>query len=260
MKPLLFASSAIALMIGAAACTKATSDAQTASYETQGVETPAATPDPSADEYAGKYKDMTRADIQDDTAISQRATFVLAADEILASDLIGASIQNPAGEDIATVADVWVGEDGDTPMLIARKGGVAGVGGTLHAVSFDDAKIVPVAGDDEPDVRVTYSNATLDALPEFKQDGLDDFRLASEIMGTTASLAFSDDLARVNDLVLKTDGEPEYILIADGIAGMDQYVLDADTLRIEQGDGDGTLVIDTDQDAFSKAKLFGEVQ
>jgi len=41
---------------------------------------------------------------------------------------------------------------------------------------------------------------------------------------------------------------------------MDQYVLDADTLRIEQGDGDGTLVIDTDQDAFSKAKLFGEVQ
>lgn len=260
MKPLLYATSAIALMIGTAACTEASSDAQTASYETQGAETPAATPDQATDEYAGKYQEMTRADIKDDTATAQRATFVLSADEILASDLIGASIQNPAGDEIATVADVWIGGDGDTPMLIARKGGVAGVGGTLHAVSFDDAKIVPVAGDDEPDVRVTYSDATLDALREFKQDGLDDFRLASEIMGTTASLTFSDDLARVNDLVLKTDGEPEYILVADGVAGMDQYVLDADTLRIEQGDGDGTLVIDTDQDTFANAKLFGEAQ
>lgn len=262
MKPLLYTVSAVAVM-AAAACTDAKTNAQTASYEPPATETPAATPDQAKDSYSDNYGEMTRADINDDEDVmakEQRATFTMASDEIKASDLIGASVQNPAGEDIATVADVWIGEKGDTPKMIVREGGVAGVGGTLHAVSFDDAKIEPVAGDDEPDVRVTYSEASLESLPEFEQDGLDDFRLASEVMGTTASLSFSDDLARVNDYILNKDGEPEYAVIADGVAGTEQYVIDADTLRVEQGDGDGTLMIDMDKDAFSKAKVLGDEQ
>ena len=255
MKPLFLTASAVALMMIAAACTDAKTNAQTASYEPPAAETPAATPDT----YADNYDEMSRTDIKADDTADQRSVFMLASNEVLASDLIGASVQNPAGEDIATVADVWVGEKGDTPKLIVREGGVAGVGGTLHAISFDDARIEPVAGESEPEVRVTYSEASMESLPAFEQDGLDDYRLASEIMGTTASFAFNDDTARVNDFILADDGRPEYAVVSEGLAGMDQYVIDADALRVEQGDG-GSLVIDMDEDAFARAKVMDQGQ
>lgn len=260
MKPMLYTASVAALMMAAAACSDAQTSAQTASYDPPASETPAATPGQAPDEYGNSQDTMMPAGTSQDAMTESHATFTLASDEVLASDLIGAEVDNPAGEKIATVADVWIGEEGDTPKLIVRKGGVAGVGGTLHAVSFDDATIQPVAGDDEPDVRVTYSAETLDSLPEFEQAGLDDFRLASEVMGSTASFAFSDDLARVKDFVLADDGQPEYAVITEGAAGVTGYVIDADKLRVEQGDGDGSMVIDMDKEAFSKAKVLKDDQ
>ena len=251
MKPLLFTASAIALMMGVAACTEASSHAETVP---PAAETAAATPGQVQDQQTADLQDMTRAEIEP----VKREPFVMASDEILASDLIGSDVLNPAGDKIATVADVWIGEPGDTPKLILRDGGVAGVGGTLHAIGFEGATIEPVADSDEPDVRVTYSEASLEGLPEFKQDGMDDFRLASEAMGTTASLTSGDNLARVNDFIIKTDGTPEYAVISDGLAGMTKYVVDVDALTIEQGDGDGTLVIDLDADALAHAKVLAD--
>lgn len=254
MKPLLFTASAIALMMGAAACTEANSHAET--VPPVSAETAAATPDQVKDQQTADLEEMTRAEIEP----VEREQFTLAPDELLASRLIGSEVLNPMGDEIATVADVWIGEPGDTPKLIIRDGGVAGVGGTLHAIGFEGALIEPTANDDEPDVRVTYSEASLAGLPEFEQNGVDDFRLASEAMGTTASLAFGDDLARVNDFVITVDGTPEYAVISDGLAGMTNYVIDADALTIEQGDGDGTLVIDLDADAFANAKVLADGQ
>lgn len=251
MKPLLVTASAIALMIGATACNQSKSEAQTASLDQPVTETPAATTNEANENLTADVESMSRAEIAAET----HADYTLASDELLASDLIGASVQNPAGEDIATVADVWIGEDGDAPKLILRESGVAGIGGTLHAISFDAAKILPVSGEDEPDVRVTYSEASLETLPEFEQNGLDDFRLASEVMGATASLPFGDNLLRVKDFVLKQDGTPEYVVVADGMAGMDLFVIDADALKIEQGDGDGSVMIDLDADTLAKAKM-----
>lgn len=254
MKPLLFTASAIALMMGATACTEATSHAETAPPAK--AETAAATPDQVKDEHTADLEAMTRAEIEP----VEREQYTLASDEVLASDLIGSQVLNPVGEEIATVADIWIGEKGDTPKLIIRDGGVAGVGGTLHAIGFDTALIEPVANDDEPDVRVTYSDASLEGLPEFEQKGMNDFRLASEAMGTTASLTFGDDLARVNDFVMKVDGTPEYAVITDGLAGTTKYVIAADTLTIEQGDGEGSLVIDLDADTFAHAKVLADGQ
>ena len=257
MKPLMYATSAIALIMGVAACSEAGSDAQTAAFET-----PAATPEEAqtATEYSDYSQDetMTEPDQSLNMADQTRAVFVLASDEVLASDLIGAPVVNPVGDDIATVADIWIGEDGDAPRLIIREGGVAGVGGTLHAIGFDSAEIMPVAGDDEPEVRVTYSEASLDGLPEFRQDGPDDFRLASEAMGTTAGFTTGDTLVRVNDFVIRHDGTPEYAIVADGLAGTEQYVITSDALQIEQGDGDGTLVVDMTPADFARAKVLAE--
>ena len=248
MKPLLITASAVALMMGAAACTEASSHAETVP---PAAETAAATPDQTQDQQAADLQDMTRAEIQP----VKHEAFTMAPDEILVSNLIGSDVLNPVGDVIATVADVWIGEAGDTPKLILRDGGVAGVGGTLHAIGFEGTIIEPVADSEEPDVRVTYSQASLEGLPVFEQDGLDDFRLASEAMGTTASLTSGDNLARVNDFIMKTDGAPEYVVLSDGLAGITKYVVDADALTIEQGDGDGTLVIDLDADALAHAKV-----
>jgi hypothetical protein len=254
MKPLLFTASAIALMMGTAACTEATSHAETT--PPAATETAAATPDQVKDQHTADLEEMTRAEIEPAT----HQQFTIGSDEMLASSLIGAQVLNPVGDEIATVADIWIGESGDAPKLIVREGGVAGVGGTLHAISFDSALIEPVAGSDEPDVRVTYSEASLEGMPAFEQDGVNDFRLASEAMGTTASLAFSDNVARVNDFIMKTDGTPEYVVISDGLAATTKYVVDADALTIEQGDGDGSLVIDLGADAFADAKVLSDDQ
>ena len=249
MKPLLFTASAIALMMGTAACTEATSHAETTPPAM--TETAAATPDQAKGEQTAELEEMTRAEIE--PAVHE--PYTMAPDELLASSLIGSEVLNPVGEEIATVADIWIGEEGDTPKLIVREGGVAGVGGTLHAVGFDNALIENIEGSDEPDVRVTYSEASLEGLPEFEQDGVDDYRLASEAMGTTASLPFSETLARVNDFIMKADGTPEYIVISDGLVAATNFVVDADALTVEQGDGDGTLLIDLDADAFADAKV-----
>ena len=249
MKPLLFTASAIALMMGTAACSQAASHAETT--PPAAMETAAATPDQVKDAHAADLEEMTRAEIEP----AARDTYTMAPDELFASSLIGSEVLNPVGEEIATVADVWIGEAGDTPKLIVREGGVAGVGGTLHAIGFDSATIENVADEGEPDVRVTYSEASLESLPEFEQNGVDDYRLASEAMGTTASLAFGDTLARVNDFIMKADGTPEYVVISDGLAATTKFVVDADTLTIEQGDGDGSLLIDVDADAFAHAKV-----
>ncbi len=253
MKSLMFATSAIALVMGAAACSESASTTETASIESPAdIET--------GTEYADYRQDqtMTNSDQETIKAEQKRAVFVLASDEVLASDLIGASVLNPVGDDIATVADVWIGEDGDNPKLIVREGGVAGVGGTLHAISFDTATIEPVAGDDEPNVRVTYSEESLEGLPEFEQDGLDDFRLASEAIGTTVGFSTGDAVVRVNDFVMKHDGTPEYVVVADGMAGAEQYVIKSDSLKIQQGDGDGTLVVDMTTDDFARAKVMAD--
>ena len=68
-------------------------------------------------------------------------------------------------------------------------------------------------------------------------------------------MPFGDNLLRVKDFVLKQDGTPEYVVVADGMAGMDLYVIDADALKIEQGDGDGSVMIDLDADTLAKAKV-----
>ena len=121
MKPLLITASAVALMMGAAACTEASSHAETVP---PAAETAAATPDQGQDQQAADLQDMTRAEIQP----VKHEAFTMAPDEILVSNLIGSDVLNPVGDVIATVADVWIGEAGDTPKLILRDGGVAGVG------------------------------------------------------------------------------------------------------------------------------------
>ncbi len=248
MKQFLISASAIALVATAAACNQSSEEPITASYET-----PAATTDQDT------FADATvPAEVQPVDVVHE--AYMLGTDEYRASKLIGAPVVNAVGDEVATVADLYFGNDTDAPMVVVRDGGVAGVGGTLHLLAFDKAKISAWTGEDHPDFQFSVTEDSLDALPEFEQDGMDDYRLASEMIGTNATLAFSDDIARINDLVVGADGKARFALVSDGIVGADQYLVDAEKVTVAEGDTDGGLIINIDADTFTDAKVLRDAE
>lgn len=248
MKTLLATASASALLLAAAACSEADAPAQTAGYETNGpqVETMAEGDDQMVD----------TADADTDVDASTRTEYTLAANEMEASDLIGASVHGPSGDEIATVADIFLGTDGMQPVLLVRDGGVSGLGGDLRTLNFEAATMTASEGGDEPDVVIAITEENLETLPEFEQEGLNDFRLASEMMGAVPEMSFSGDQARVNDLILTNSGELRYAVISPALVSSDQIVIDANAIQVAQGDGEGEVLIDIDQAAFDEAPMY----
>ena len=230
MKSLLATAGALALMMSAAACGAADTDT-----------TEINTPEVMADTTTGGDTTMT--------TDAQVATYMLASGEHEASDLIGASVHNPAGEEIATVADIWLGANGSAPMIVVRDGG------ELCTVAYSAATIAadPETSGDEPDVIVRLTDETLETLPEFEQVDGNDFRLASEMIGTTVDVSFSGESARINDLILTNTGEARYAVITPDLVSTNQIVVDANAITVAQGDTDGGLVLDLDAQTFAAA-------
>lgn len=242
MKTLLATASATVLLLGAAACTPAEGPAATNGYETSG---------PQVVEYDDATVETANADPLD----SVRAEYRLAQGEMEASDLIGASVRNVADEEIATVADIYLGEDGASPVILIRDGGVAGVGGELRQIAFEGATVTGPAGD-EPEVLVQIAEENVDTLPSFEQDGMNDYRLASEIMGATTPVSFRQDDVRITDLILTNSGELRYAVISPSLASTDQFVVPANAIRVAEGDGDGDVILDMDQNEFDEAPMY----
>lgn len=239
MKTLLATASASVLLLAAAACSQADSPAQTAGYETNGAQ-------------IAEYDDQTveTAMAGDETGFDAvRAEYRLAQGEMEASDLIGASVRNGADEEIATVADIHLGEDGASPVILVRDGG------ELRQVAFDGATVTGPAGE-EPEVLVQIAEETLETLPAFEQDGMNDYRLASEIMGATTPVSFSEDEVRITDLILTNTGELRYAVISPSLASTEQFVVPADAIRVAEGDGEGDVILDMDQGAFDEAPMY----
>jgi len=242
MKTLLATASATVLLLGAAACSPAEGPAATNGYETRG---------PQVVEYDDATVETANADALD----SVRAEYRLAQGEIEASDLIGASVRNGADEEIATVADLYLGEDGASPVILIRDGGVAGVGGELRQIAFTSATVTAPAND-EPEVLVQIAEETLETLPAFEQDGMNDYRLASEIMGATTPVSFREDDVRITDLILTNSGELRYAVISPSLASTDQFVVRANAIRVAEGDSDGDVVLDMDEAEFDEAPMY----
>lgn len=239
MKPLLVTAGVLALAAAAAAC--GSPERVTYDAPVQAAETETATTVPG-EEASGE---------------AERQVFMAAADEMEASDLIGASVHNAAGEEIATVADIQLAEAGGSPKIILRDGGVAGVGGELRMIAFNAADIVPdpETDGDEPNLIVQFTGETLKTLPKFEQAVADDYSLASEVIGTTAPLSFSGDSVRINDLILTRTGEAKYAVITPDLVSTEQIVVEAKALKVAQGDTDeeGALTLDLTADALSAA-------
>lgn len=242
MKTLLATASASVLLLGAAACSPAEGPAATNGYETRG---------PQVVEYDDATVETANADALD----SVRAEYRLAQGEIEASDLIGASVRNGADEEIATVADLYLGEDGASPVILIRDGGVAGVGGDLRQIAFNSATVTAPANE-EPEVLVQIAEENLETLPSFEQDGMNDYRLASEIMGATTPVSFREDDVRITDLILTNSGELRYAVISPSLASTDQFVVPANAIRVAEGDSDGDVILDMDEAEFDEAPMY----
>jgi hypothetical protein len=189
--------------------------------------------------------------------MNARATFMLSSDEVKASKLIGAEVRDATGAGFAKVADVWLGENGASPMLILRHDGALPIGAKLHSVSFSEVTVTPsVSPDDVPGLAYQVAGGTLATLPEFNQTDGNEDRLASEMIGKRADFALGEDSARIDDLILSTRGEARYAVISPGRLDSTQVVIDADTITRAEGDSEGELVITVSEDVFAQAKAY----
>jgi hypothetical protein len=247
MKTLLATASASVLLLAAAACSDADAPYETAGYETNGEQT---------ETVINEDGDIVEtADADMDVDASTRTEYTLAQGEMEASDLIGASVKGPSGDDIATVADIFLGATGTEPVLLVRDGGLTGLGGDLRMLNFEAASVSGEEGD-EPELLIAIAEDDLEALAEFEQEEMNDFRLASEMMGAVPAISFSGEQARINDLILTEGGELRYAVISPGLVSTDQIVIDANAVKVAEGDGEGEVMIDLDQAAFDEAPMY----
>ena len=88
------------------------------------------------------------------------------ADEHFASDLIGASVTNAAGEVLGDVNNLLVGPDGDLTAAVIGVGGLLGIGEKNVAVSYD--ALQTRTEDDKLMVVLNATKAELEAAPDYR--------------------------------------------------------------------------------------------
>ena len=250
MKRLFLTTSAAALMMGVVACPGADTHTQTAETDTTAM-TETATYDGEFDTENDVYGDATT---ETNMAEADRDDYVLTSGEFLTSELIGEEVMDSNGEEVGEVEDVMLASGTMEPMLIIRDG----FAGDLHAVSFEQASIW-FDEEGEPAARMDLTEEMLDDLQEFEQNGMNDYRLASELTGTNINLAFNDKDVRVTDLIMKTDGQAKYAVVSDGIVEAvtdKRFLIDPSKIMVAQGDSDGEIVIDLSEQEFNSALGF----
>ena len=266
MKNLMITTAASALLLGVAACSQASDDIEMgdANYgETQTAETTNG-PDMSDDmndqmadnemaedaEALGNVSDHPGAS---DGAENMGAVF-LADSEYSAEELVGAKVIGSTGEDIATVDDLLINADGEIESVIFKSGDFLDVTGKKGAIAYNEVDIT-MAADQEPRFTVAMTEDAIQNVAEFEQQGMNDYRLASEMIGTTARFMNSDDNARIRDIVLNAEGAVQYAVISDPVAMDDLRQLDFSRIQVEQGDG-GAIVIDAAKQDISTMPRF----
>lgn len=250
MKHLIAPISAVALMAGLAACSGADTTIETADNDTA----------PYSENSVDDMNDTTvDTDITTETELD-RPVYVMAASEMKASSLIGDNIIGANGETIATVADILIGRDMGPGQIVFRDGGVLGIAGELGTLPFS-AVSVTMDTDGEPMVSAALVDESLEGVAEFEQDGMDDFRLASELIGTNAELAVADTYSRITDLIISSDGSVKQAVVTDGISGVastERLVIDFDAITVVQGDSEGEVMINRTSEQLKMAPVFND--
>ncbi|MEE2692232.1 MAG: PRC-barrel domain-containing protein [Pseudomonadota bacterium] len=209
--------------------------------------------------YAGAQEGAVTAQpetqIEADTAAS--AALYLEADQISAKDLLGEEIAGEKGDQIAHIDDLVINADGKADTVVFQSGGAFGLGGKKGALDYSK---VSVAVDEAADPRtsVSMTKDAIKSVAEFKTDEMNDYRLASELIGASAKLSASDDEATITDLILAQDGTVEHVIVQNGLIGSiggEKVAIAYSDIAIEQGDGGG-VVIDMTPEMLEAAPRF----
>ena len=250
MKHLIAPISAVALVAGLAACSGADTTIETADNDTA----------PYSENTVDDMNDTTvDTDITTETELD-RPVYVMAAGEMKASSLIGDDIIGANGETIATVADILIGRDMGPGQIVFRDGGVLGIAGELGTLPFSSVSVT-MDTDGEPMVSAALVDESLEGVAEFEQDGMDDFRLASELIGTNAELAVADTYSRITDLIISSDGSVKQAVVTDGLSGVasaERLVIDFDAITVVQGDSEGEVMINKTSEQLKMAPVFND--
>lgn len=191
----------------------------------------------------------------------------LGATDISANAFLAEQLFGDDGETIAQVTDILIGADGTAQRIVYSTGGIGGIGAKKSAIAFDVVDISmeePADQTDQSDLvlRLSMTADEMKNAADFNQIGEDDYRLASEILGSTIDLLSTpgeDSDVVVDDLILSIDGDVKHVIvqrsIVGSIAGGDRYAFDYSLLRIEEGDGAG-LALDVTEAQFNAADKF----
>lgn len=245
MKNLMITTAASALLFGAAACSQASDDVQVAEAPYEETQT--------AEQTNGT--DMTEMDMAEAKGDAMEAELVYLADtDVSAEELTGAKVIGVNGEDIATVDDLLINSDGKVESIIFKSGDFLDITGKKGAISYDQVDLT-ITADNEPRFTVGMTEDAIQNVAEFEQDGMNDYRLASEMIGTTANFTRSDDSTRIRDIIVGQDGTVEYAVVSDPLMMEDMRQLDFSLIQVEQGDG-GKIVIDAAKTDFEMMPVF----
>lgn len=104
------------------------------------------------------------------------------AEERLASNLLGVTVENAEGENIGDVNDLVLGPNGQVSAVIVGVGGFLGLGEKNVAVSYDN--IESKVEDNDVVVVLNTTKADLEAAPEYVDANDQPYRIGETADGT----------------------------------------------------------------------------
>ena len=95
----------------------------------------------------------------------------LGKDHIEFANLEGTAIRNPQDEEIGTVSDIVLDEQGRVAAIVVASGEMMGIGGETKALSWSDVQVRRQYGENgEYDIIVNMSQEELENLPDFEDE------------------------------------------------------------------------------------------
>ncbi len=181
---------------------------------------------------------------------------------LTADELIGATVENPKGENIGEIRDILISKDGDAETVIISDNSL-GLGGKLAAFDYDVVKgITP-----DKDVVVKLSEAQIDAAKRFEYEAKQaDAKTmvmpkgqysVEKITDATVVDATGKAVADVDTVAFEGD-DADYVIVTFnkilGIGG-DKAALNIDALDLAEKDGKYQFTLTQEQTAqFESAK------
>ncbi|WOI52238.1 PRC-barrel domain-containing protein [Parvularcula sp. LCG005] len=172
------------------------------------------------------------------------------ANEVSAKELLGEAVIGADGERIARIDDLVI-SNGKITNVVVLSGGFFGLGGERGALAYDQFGLT-MDDEYEPRVNVSMTEDAIQSVAAYETDEMNDYSLASELIGAKVKFQATDDATVISDLILAKDGSVESAILADGLLGQltnNSKAVDFSKISIAQGDG-GDVVVDMSQTEF----------